>query len=132
MSNSKIEIAQLQQEIAGHLGMDQANIVFDYTEVAENIRLDLFTVNTIHAQTFLFHSTKGYHQIDALKEMLKYTRNYKERESSYTLQWSLKEENRLHTSYFSARNIMEALGKFYFGRDQHSIIVFSVVLNPIS
>jgi hypothetical protein len=64
--------------------------------------------------------------------MLEYVENYKEAESSYTIQWSLKGENSLHTSYFRAKNILGALDKLYFERDPNSITVFSVMLNPIS
>ena len=71
-------------------------------------------------------------KIEALKEMLEYVKNYKEAESSYTIQWNLKGENSLNTSYFRAKNILGALDKLYFERDPNSIIVFSVMLNPIS
>ena len=64
--------------------------------------------------------------------MLKYVQFHKEEESSYTIQWTLLGENKLHTSYFRANTILGALNKLYFDRDPNGIIVFSVILNPIS
>ena len=64
--------------------------------------------------------------------MLQYVKSYKEKEGSYTIQWSIKGENVLNTSYFSAKNIMGALDKLYYDRDPNSITVFSVILNPMS
>ena len=64
--------------------------------------------------------------------MLAYVQNYKEKEDSYTIQWSLHGEDQLHTSYFSAKNILGALDKLYYDRDPNVITVFSVSLNPLS
>jgi len=64
--------------------------------------------------------------------MLHYVQRYKEKENSYTIQWVAKGDTELHTSYFKASNILNALQKLYYGRDMNTITVFSVVLNPIS
>jgi hypothetical protein len=64
--------------------------------------------------------------------MLVYVQGYKEKENSYTIQWVAKGDHELHTSYFRAGNIMNALEKLYYGRDMNTITVFSVVLNPVS
>lgn len=66
------------------------------------------------------------------RKMLEYVKNYKEKENSYTIQWVARDEHELHTSYFRAGNILEALEKLYYGRDRNTITVFSVVLNPVS
>jgi hypothetical protein len=71
-------------------------------------------------------------KLDALAAMLDYVRTYKERTSSYTIQWSARGENGLQTSYFRAKNIMEALDKLFYDRDPNSITVFSVMLNPMT
>jgi hypothetical protein len=120
-----IESLRLQKEIESYIGLTSNSISFDYHEEDNRIKLNLITVNPIHRQSFLFHTTTGYDKIDALS-------NYKERESSYTIQWCLKDDKNLHTSYFRAKNIYNALDKLYFSRDPNSIIVFSVVMNPIS
>ena len=61
-----------------------------------------------------------------------YVKNYRDRESSYTIQWMTKDDKQLHTSYFRASNILDSLDKLYYDRDRNTITVFSVVLNPVS
>jgi len=80
----------------------------------------------------LFHSETGFDKIDALRKLWDYVQNNKEKENSYTIQWVASSNSELHTSYFRASNILNALEKLYYGRDRNTITVFSVVLNPIS
>lgn len=133
MTDVNVEIVRFQEEIQSYIGgLASSGIVFDYDEENGEIKLNVITVNPKHNQSFLFHSVSGFNKVDCLSKMLDYVKNYKEKESSYTIQWSLKESNELHTSYFRAKNVLDALDKFYYGRDLNSIIVFSVKLNPIS
>jgi hypothetical protein len=64
--------------------------------------------------------------------MLDYVKSYREKENSYTIQWIAKQDKELHTSYFRAKNMYDALDKLYYGREINAITVFSVVLNPVS
>jgi hypothetical protein len=130
--DKNIEIANLQAEIGQYIGLGQNSLIFSFEEGARNVMLRLITANPRHNQSFLFHTVEGSSKVEALKIMLEYVKNYKEAESSYTIQWSIKGENALHTSYFRAKNILGALDKLYFERDPNSITVFSVMLNPIS
>ena len=130
--DKNIEIANLQAEIGQYIGLGQNSLVFSFEEGARNVMLRLIAANPRHNQSFLFHTVEGSSKVEALKIMLEYVKNYKEAESSYTIQWSIKGENALHTSYFRAKNILGALDKLYFERDPNSITVFSVMLNPIS
>jgi len=130
--DKNIEIASLQSEITKYIGLGPSSVVFNFDEDGRNIMLRLITVNPRHNQSFLFHSTTGTNQVDALKAMLEYVKNYKDAESSYTIQWSLKGDNQLITSYFRAKNVLGALDKLYYDRDPNGITVFSVMLNPIS
>lgn len=132
MSEMHVEAARIQQEIKDYLGLRTSDIVFEYSTVDGRTRLDLITVNPRHNQAFLFHSETGFDKIDVLKKMYSYVQNYKEKENSYTIQWVMKGGTELHTSYFRAGNVMDALQKLYYGRDMNTITVFSVVLNPIS
>ena len=111
------------------LGADE---VFDYHDKANQVRLDLVTVNPRHEQSFLFRSETGYDKVDVLKKALDYVKTYKEKDNTYTIQWANRSEEELHTSYFRAKDISEAIDKLNFGRDPNSITIFSVVLNPIS
>jgi hypothetical protein len=131
-SEMHVESARIQQEIKNYLGLRTSDLVFEYSTQDGKVKLDLITVNPRHNQAFLFHSENGTDKLDALRKMLDYVQNYKEKENSYTIQWVAKNDKELHTSYFKASNIMDALQKLYYGRDMNTITVFSVVLNPIS
>jgi hypothetical protein len=131
-SDKHQEILRLQSEIGRYIGLGSNSLTFRFEESRNKWFLRLVTVNPTHNQSFLFHTSAGDTQIEALQEMLAYVKAYKEDESSYTIQWTLKGEQSLHTSYFRAKNILGALDKFYFGRDANSITVFSVIMNPIS
>ena len=132
LSEMHVEAARIQQEIKDYLGLRTSDLVFEYSNLEGRTKLDLITINPRHNQAFLFHSEIGSDKVDALKKMLLYVQNYKEKENSYTIQWVVKGGKELHTSYFKAGNIMDALQKLYYGRDMNTITVFSVVLNPIS
>jgi hypothetical protein len=130
--DKNIEIANLQSEIGKYIGMGQNSLIFNFEEHARVVVLRLITVNPRHNQSFLFHTCEGVTKVDALKNMLEYVKSYKDEDSSYTIQWTLKGENNLHTSYFRAKNILSALDKLYYDRDPNGIIVFSVMMNPLS
>ena len=131
-SEKHIEAARIQQEVKDYLGLRTSDLVFEYSTQDGKVKLDLITINPRHNQAFLFHSATGTDKLDALRKMLVYVQNYKEKENSYTIQWVAKNDKELHTSYFKAGNIMDALQKLYYGRDMNTITVFSVVLNPVS
>ncbi len=132
LSDMHVEAARIQEEIKNYLGLRSSDLVFEYNNLDGKVKLDLITVNPRHNQAFLFHNETGNDKVDALKKMLTYVQSYKEKENSYTIQWVMKGGKELHTSYFKAGNIMDALQKLYYGRDMNTITVFSVVLNPIS
>lgn len=126
-----LEIGRLQKEIGDHIGVGQDNLVFNFAE-DKVTKLYLITLNPRHNQSFLFHSTEGGTKLEALRAMREYVSTYKDRTSSYTVQWSARGEGEFNTSYFRAKNVLEALDKLFFDRDPNSITVFSVTLNPIS
>ena len=127
-----LETARLQKEIGSYIGLGKDILVFNFDTKGKRARLHLITINPNHSQSFLFHATTGSDKVDALREMLEYVKTYKERTSSYTVQWSARGENTLQTSYFRAKNVLEALDKLFYDRDPNSITVFSVNLNPIT
>ncbi|MEQ9593793.1 MAG: hypothetical protein RLN86_14400 [Cyclobacteriaceae bacterium] len=131
-SDIHVEAARIQQQIKGYLGLHTSDLVFEYSTVDGKAKLDLITLNPRHNQSFLFHSVTGSDKVDALKKMWNYVQNYKEKDNSYTIQWVAGGERELHTSYFRASNIFDAIEKLYYGRDKNTITVFSVVLNPVS
>lgn len=127
-----VEAARLQKTIQEHLGIAEGNLVFDYTTEGNTTTVNLITVNTRHNQSFLFHSEKGVDKLDALKKLYDYVRDYRARDNSYTIQWTAKGEEELHTSYFRATSVYDALDKLYFGRDLNALTVYSVVMNPVT
>lgn len=130
--DKNVEIANLQAEIGQYIGLGQNSLIFNFEERGNAVVLRLITANPRHNQSFLFHICEGTSKVETLKMMLDYVKRYKEAESSYTIQWSVKGDDALHTSYFRAKNILGALDKLYYDRDPNSITVFSVMLNPIS
>ena len=127
-----VESARIQKQIENHLGISGSSLLFEFRQMDNKVRLDLITVNPRHNQSFLFHTETGYDKLDVLRKMLEYVQNYRDKESSYTVQWMAHDDKELNTSYFRARNMYEALDKLYFGRDMNTITVFSVVMNPVS
>lgn len=128
--NTKIET--LKVEIESYIGIGRNNLIFRFTDLDRKVKLDVITLNDRHEQSFLFETCQGHDKTDALNQMLEYVKNFKQKESSYTIQWSLKGESELNTSYFRAKNVMEALDKLFYGRDANAVTVFNVTLNPIA
>ncbi|HLP19056.1 MAG TPA: hypothetical protein VK174_02070 [Chitinophagales bacterium] len=131
-TDQNVETARYQKDIATRLGLDPENLIFNYKQKNETVRLDLVTVNSKHDQSFLFHTITGTDKIDALHKMLEYIDQHYHNESSLTIQWMKIGDNKLHTSYFRAQNMYEALDKFYYGRDLGQYKIFSITLNPVS
>lgn len=127
-----LELARLQKEISSYIGLGKDSLVFNFEAKGKRTQLHVITLNPKHSQSFLFHATTGSDKVDALREMLEYVKTYKERTSSYTIQWSARGDSGLQTSYFRAKNVLEALDKLFYDRDPNSITVFSVMLNPIT
>lgn len=131
-SDVHVESAKIQNEIKNFLGLRSSELVFEYSTVEGKVKLDLITINPRHNQSFLFKSEMGFDKTDVLNKMLDYVKTHKEKEGSYTIQWTARGMNELQTSYFRAKNIYDAMDKLYYGRDMNTITVFSVVLNPIA
>ena len=131
MTDIHVEAARMQRAIEDHLGIE-GNLVFDYENFDSKVRLNLITINKRHNQSFLFRAEVGINKIDALQKMLTYVQTFREKESSYTLQWRVNGEKEINTSYFRAKNMHDVLDKFYYGRDMNTITVYSLVMNPVA
>ena len=128
----KDRVIEIQEKIAACLSINTDQLVFEFNEMPDYVDLDLFTINAVHKQQFFFHSTEGRDKIEALELMLKYAKNNFNIEDSFTILWKLKGSTTIHQSHFRAFNMMDALDKFYYGRSINSIIVYSIILNPIA
>ena len=131
-TDNRVRIAELQKEIEEYISLGSNSLLYDFKEENGRVTLHTITVNPRHNQSFLFHSTQGLDQVDALEQLLDYVKSYRDKESSYTIQWSVIGDERLQTSYFSAKNVLGALDKLYFDRDPNTVTIFSIILNPIS
>ncbi|GAA3925384.1 hypothetical protein [Hymenobacter algoricola] len=132
MQDLHVESSRIQQLIESQLGLGPGNLLFEFRQLDGRVRLDLITVNPRHHQSFLLRYEEGHDKLDALRRMLVYVKEFRDTESSFTIQWRALGERELQTSYFRAHNAYEALDKLYYGRDLTTITVFSVVLNPSS
>ena len=131
-SDIHVESIKLQKKIESYLSITGSELSFEFQNIEGKVKLDLITINPRHNQSFLFQSEIGVDKLDALKKMYEYVQSYKDKYGSYTIQWIAKGDNELHTSYFRASNMYDALDKLYYGRDINTITVFSVVLNPVA
>jgi predicted ATP-grasp superfamily ATP-dependent carboligase len=127
-----VEAAKIQNEIKNFLGLRSAELVFEFSGADGKVKLDLITINPRHNQSFLFKSVIGFDKTDALHKLLDYVKTHKEKEGSFTIQWTTRGGSELQTSYFRAKNMYDALDKLYYGRDINQLTVFSVVLNPVA
>ncbi|TAE47498.1 MAG: hypothetical protein EAZ89_17750 [Bacteroidetes bacterium] len=127
-----LEIARLQKDIGRKLDVSLDNLIFNYSASGDHIKLELFTINPRHDQSFLFHTVMGKDKVEALEQLLDYVLKTHNKERSYTVQWSKKGAGELHTSYFRARDMYDVLEKFYRGREKDEYVVFSVTMNPIA
>ncbi|MBM78132.1 MAG: hypothetical protein CL846_06590 [Crocinitomicaceae bacterium] len=132
INNITTRVEEIQGKISQSLGLSNNQVVFEFNKMPNYVDLDLFTINAIHKQQFFFHSTEGRDEIEALELMLKYVKNQLIIDDSFTIQWKLKGSTEIHQSHFRAKNMMDALDKFYFGRSVSSITIYSIVLNPLA
>lgn len=132
ITKTEDRVTQIQNKIAESLSINLDQLLFEYHEMPDYVDLDLFTINEVHKQQFFFHSSEGRDKIEALELMLKYADNKLYIEDSFTIQWKVKGTTEVHQSHFRAINMMDALDKFYFGRSVSSIMIYSIILNPIA
>lgn len=131
-TNEHLQIARLQEQVLNHLGLRHGEAIFEYGSEEGKAVVRLITVNPEHNQSFLFHSAYGADKVGALKSLLEYTLSFRERENSYTIQWAVRGQSKLETSYFRGTDIYDVLHKFSYGRDRNAIVVYSVSLNPVT
>lgn len=131
------ECNKLEEEIRNHLGIEDKNrIIFNYKPlgIEGEIKLLIETINPRHNTKFLFHAEAGIDKLDVLKKSVHYTKAFKKKEYSYTVRWNdrLDPKSEMQTSYFYASNIYKILDKLFYNRDENSLTIYSIDLNPES
>src|SRR5688572_28388704 len=104
-SEARVEAPRLQREIEKLLNLRETELLFEFRPLDGQTRLVLVTVNPRHRLSFLFRTETGRDRVEALQTMLEYVRNYRDQESSFTIQWRARGEQELQTSYFRAKHV---------------------------
>lgn len=126
------EIERKKDEIATLLNLKREFLLFQFVEEQGKTVLKLLTINPRHQQTFLLHTTEGFGHLDALNGMVEYVKSLEQTKHTFTVQWSKRNDDELHTSYFRGKTLYEVLDKFYYGKEISDTIIFSISLNPLS
>ncbi len=123
--------SQIQEEINKET---KRHVSFRYVEPST---VKVFTHNMSIRETFLLGTFNGGDTIiDALGVALDYIKNHKNSGSVYTVEFIRRGEvlpdgKKSHKSYFYG-NPMDALSKFYEGKDPDNYVVYSITLNPVA
>jgi len=138
---------KLESEIMNKVHADNgATVHFDWEElptrkvmgdstsfVEPKFKLNLVTFNPRHNQPFLCHSVRDVTKMSCLTEMHKYIIEHEDLGvQSWTIRWRNKGEQNEIVSYFSGKNERDVLDKFYHGKDEDTIVLSELKLNPIS
>ena len=131
------ECNKLEEEIRNHLGIEDKNcIIFNYKLLGSegDMKLLIETINPRHNTKFLFHAEAGVNKLDVLKKSVFYTNAFKKKEYSFTVRWNdrFDPKSEIQTSYFYAANIFKVLDKLFYTRDENSLMIYSIALNPES
>lgn len=127
---------KLESDIIKKVHADNGSTVhFEWEEVGNDLgyKLNLYTFNPVHNQTFLCHSVQERTKLGCLEEMHHYMTTHEDMgEQSWTVIWREKGSNEQITSYFRGKNERVVLDKFYHGKDEDTIVLSELKLNPIS
>ena len=106
---------------------------FDYTSCSNTCTCKIVTFNPLHKTHFLLHSITENDKLTAVNQMYNYVYKLKETltsteksYNSYTVKWYSKSQEKSYTSYFYGNNMLEILQKFYYGKHENSLIIYSI------
>jgi len=106
---------------------------FEYQKVdKEKVEVLIITYNPIHKQKFVLKQFVTGDVEEGLADVLEYLEENRHIKNSYTVVWLKKGENKTQVSYFSGKNMMEVLQKFYHQKDKDDYIIYEIKLNPES
>lgn len=130
--NLQKELEKQYLQIAKMIGLDREFLTFEFTKDGDVNHFRVITINPRHKQSFVFHTTQGFGEIDAVSKMIDYIKEHHDVKNTYTIQWAIDKSSELNTSYFRGKNVYEVLDKFYYGKDITGTIIFNISLNPLS
>lgn len=130
---------ELEQRIQAQIYNDnRATCHFDYQSVDnQQIVLILITSNPTHNELFTLYTTDPHcNEIQCLDEVLVYLDKIRNKDHglyNYQVQWYKTEEyDKKYTSFFTGKNIMEILNRFFENKDPDEFVVISIQMRPIS
>lgn len=128
----------LESEIASMVKDDNGcETHFEYQEIQRgtednNFIVKAITYNPLTEVSFLMCRVKAPNEISGLKVILDYVKNHRSTVYTHTITWSNKRNFTPITSYFYGKDALEALEKFYHGKNREDYLVFNVKLNPVA
>jgi hypothetical protein len=124
------KIIKLEDKIATLILLDnQRSVHFEYEN---NLMVSAYTYNSTTRETFLLKKEVGLSYIDCLEKILEYVKSSQTSYNSYTVIWNRKGRSERNVSYFSCRDILEVVDKFFEGKDKNLYLVYEIKMNPIS
>ena len=84
--DNHVRIAELQQYIREGIGIDEKNILFEFSDKEGQTQLEVITINPNHKQSFLYHTELGSDKINVLELMLDYVKKTRLQRNTYTIQ----------------------------------------------
>jgi hypothetical protein len=124
------KIIKLEDKIATLILLDnQRSVHFEYEN---NLMVSAYTYNSTTRETFLLKKEVGLSYIDCLEKILEYVKSSQTSYNSYTVIWNRKGRSERNVSYFSCRDILEVVDKFFEGKDKNLYLVYEIKMNTIS
>ncbi len=130
------EILALEHKISTKIFTDNGcSTHFKY----EAGKVSAYTFNPKTNESFLLKSAMGKKSMsDALQEIVDYLETQKD-SASYTVVWAKKDLSRSdvgggtkQSSYFYCHHVLEAINRFFEGKEVLDYIIYEVKLNPIA
>jgi hypothetical protein len=122
----------LKSEIARILDMDPELLIYEGRQNKEGrYVLNLTTISpNKHKTKFLFHSTTSDTQDQALSDMFDYVTKHMKDQDTFQIRWHNPTTKQMEVSWFRASNIIEALDKFFHGKEIGDYKIYEVSLRP--
>jgi len=130
---------ELQQKIIDQIYNDnKVTPHFDYHDVQDGKKtLTMITSNPVHKELFTLYTTKAHQsELECLDEVLNYLKSVKEPDSghfNYQIVWFRKSDPKERfTSYFTGKDYLEIITKFYENKDPQEFIIVTTAMKPIA
>lgn len=133
-----IEKYKLEEEIREIIFDDNKNSAhFEYMDIYSNSGIEshpelmknvkLVTLNKKTGVTFLLTESTKQTEVDCLNDIIDFLKSRGDYHT-FTIKWYVKGESsdRPNKSKFTAKDIIQAIEKFYYGQNKESLIIYSI------